>query len=42
LYDLARTLEVTLGVDVDLVDLLTASTVLKKELLRAVRETGQA
>jgi len=33
LYDLTRTLEVALRVDVDLVDLLTASTVLKKEVI---------
>lgn len=32
LYELARTMESVLGVDVDLVDLLTASTVLKKEV----------
>jgi predicted nucleotidyltransferase len=37
LYDLARTLEVTLGEDVDLVDLLTASTVLKKEVIAGGR-----
>lgn len=33
LYDLARTMESQLGIDVDLVDLLTASTVLKKEVI---------
>lgn len=33
LYETARGLEVDLGVDVDLVDLLTASTVLKKEVI---------
>jgi uncharacterized protein len=33
LYDVARSLEVALGTDVDLVDLLRASTVLKKEVI---------
>jgi predicted nucleotidyltransferase len=33
LYDLARSLEVELGIDVDLVDLMTASTVLKYEVI---------
>jgi len=33
LYDIARGLEVVLGTDVDLVDLLAASTVLKKEVI---------
>lgn len=32
-YDLARALEVELGTDVDLVDLMTASTVLKYEVI---------
>jgi len=33
LYELARTMESELGIDVDLVDLLTASTVLKHEVI---------
>lgn len=33
LYELARSLEVALGTDVDLVDLMTASTVLKYEVI---------
>lgn len=33
LYDLARSMESQLGIDVDLVDLLTASTVLKREVV---------
>lgn len=33
LYRLARSLESQLGIDVDLVDLLTASTVLKREVI---------
>ena len=33
LYDLARSLEVDLGLDVDLVDLITAPTVLRHEVI---------
>lgn len=33
LYDLARSLEVDLGLDVDLVDLMTAPTVLRHEVI---------
>jgi predicted nucleotidyltransferase len=33
LYDIARGLEVVLGTDIDLIDLLVASTVLKKEVI---------
>lgn len=33
LYHLARSMEAQLGIDVDLVDLLTASTVLKREVI---------
>lgn len=37
LYHLARSMEAQLGIDVDLVDVLTASTVLKKEVVAGGR-----
>lgn len=38
LYDVARSLEATLGVDVDLVDILTAPTLLKYEVIARGRQ----
>lgn len=38
LYDVARSLEATLGLDIDLVDLITASTLLKYDVITRGRQ----